>query len=163
VKRKKLILVAGVLSLCVIWFVAVDWSWFVHDCPDCGHGEDVTQYRVLTVPIHETVYEFPSPMQQIATALGVPCEHPNMESWHKHRRWGLIYCKSPCINGLHRLTGTQTWYDHNASAKVVALAESDPSLKAEFAHRVFENRDYDFLWVVLDRAGVRHPLAEARK
>ena len=159
-KRKKLIRVACVLSLGVIWFVTVDWSWFVHDCPDCGHGQDITQYRFLTIPFHERVYEFPSVAQQVATDLGVPCEHPNMESWHKHRRWGLIYCKSPCINGIYRLTGNETWYDHNASVKVVALAEREPALKAEFADRVFENGDYDFLSVVLDRAGVQHPIAE---
>lgn len=98
----------------------------------------------------------------VATDLGLPCQHPNMESWHKHRWWGLVYCTSPCINGIYRLTGPETWYDQNASDKVIALAESNASLKTEFANRVFKNHDYEFLHVILDQAGVRHPNPEKR-
>lgn len=159
-KSKNLIRVVCFLLVGVTWFVAVDWSWFVHDCPDCGHGEDIMQYRLLTFPLHETVNEFPSVTQQVATDLGVSCSHPSMESWHKHRWWGLIYCKSPCINGIYRLTGPDTGYDEAASAKVAALAESDPSLKDEFVQRIFREQDHTFLRIVLDRAGVKHTIQE---
>ncbi len=116
------------------------------------------QYRLLTFPLHETVNEFPSVTQQVATDLGVPCSHSRMESWHKHRWWGLIYCKSPCINGIYRLTGPDTWYDETASAKVAALADSEPSLKDEFVQRIFREQDHTFLRIVLDRAGVKHTI-----
>ncbi|WP_417389547.1 hypothetical protein [Gimesia sp.] len=158
--RSKIVRVSLILFLGVVWFIAVDWSWFVHDCPDCWHGEDTAQYRVFTVPIHTTVYKDSSVIQQVATDLGKPCMHPNMESWHKHRRWGLLFCKSPCINGIYRLTGESTWYDQAAAAKIVALSERKPSLKTEFHDRVFIKHDYKFLPVVLDQAGVDHPIPD---
>lgn len=157
-KRSKLKLVALILGLGVFWFIAVDWSWFVHDCPDCGHGEDTAEYRVFTATIHKTVYDYPSVTQQVATDLGMPCTHPNIESWHKHRRWGLLYCKSPCINGVYRLTVDETWYDHAAATKIAALAAREPKLKSEYHDRVFKDNDYKFPRVVLERAGVDHPL-----
>lgn len=151
--RSKKVRVAIILFLGIIWFIAVDWSWFVHDCPDCWHGEDTAQYRVFTATIHTTVYEYPSVMQQVATDLGKPCMHPNMESWHKHRLWGLLFCKSPCINGVYRLSGSP-WYDQSAAKKIIALGDREPSLKTEFHDRVFIKHDYKFLRVVLEQAGV---------
>jgi hypothetical protein len=67
-KRKKYI-AASLVSLVALWFIGVDRSWFVHDCPDCGYGEDVVQYRILTIPIRETKYESPTITQQVAEDL----------------------------------------------------------------------------------------------
>jgi len=59
-KRKNLYAIASLLLIAAIWFGAVDWSWFVYECPDCGYVKDVTQYRVFKIPVHETVFEYPS-------------------------------------------------------------------------------------------------------
>lgn len=160
VNRSKTIRVAIILSLGVTWFITVDRSWFVHDCPDCGHGEDTVQYRVFTAAIHTTAFRYPSVTQQIATDLGKPCVHPNMKRWHKHRRWGLLYCTSPCINGTHRITEQSTWYNQAATKKIIALSNREPSLKTKFHDRVFTKHDHKFLRVVLQQAGIDHPILE---
>jgi hypothetical protein len=36
---------------------AVDWSWFLEDCPDCGLQRDVAQYRVFTIPVRSENYD----------------------------------------------------------------------------------------------------------
>ncbi|MEQ9410853.1 MAG: hypothetical protein RIK87_24285 [Fuerstiella sp.] len=159
-KHSKLKRAAFIIALGVLWFIAVDWSWFVHDCPDCGHGEDTAEYRVFSATIHKTNYEYPSVLQQVATDLGTPCTHPNMETWHKQRRWGLLCCKWPCINGIHRLTGRTTWYDQSAATKISALTDREPTLYDEYKDRVFKQHDFKFLRVVLDRAGVDHPIPD---
>lgn len=154
-KRKKLILAAAFLPvLALLWFTAVDWSWFVDRCPDCAYDRDVAQYRVFSLPVHETVYEYPSLAQRISIDLGIGCSHPRIEHWHKHRWWGLCICRSPCFNGLYRLSGDDSWYNEVVSSKLSALAHRDPSIRTEFAVRVFQSHDFAYIWTVLDRAGV---------
>ena len=148
--RKKYIAAAIV----AVWFLGVDSSWFVHDCPDCGYGKDVTQYRLFTIPVRETTRESPTIAQHVAIDLGVPCMHKNSTQWHKHRWWGLLVCKSPCINGVYRLIDDDSWYDPEASVKVAALGTDDNSVTNEFVENVFDKHDYSFVQTVLDRAGV---------
>ena len=155
-KRKKHIAISIVVMLAV-WFLGVDLSWFVHDCPDCGYGKDVVQYRIFTIPVRESTRESPTITQYVAADLGVPCAHQHSTSWHKHKWWGLLVCKSPCINGIYRLTGDDSWYDRQASAKVVALAAMDSSIKDDFVRTVLVNHDYRFVRTVLERAGVDRP------
>ena len=155
VNRKKLTTVACLPLLGVLWFVAVDWSWFVHDCPDCGYEKDVSQYRVFTFPVHESNRGSQSIIQQVATDLGVPCKHLNTKSWHKHRWWGLCFCKSPCINGIYRLSGGDSSYNHSDSNKVATLAANDPAIATEFSRRVLGQHEFTFVRKVLDKAGVR--------
>ncbi len=53
-----------------------------------------------------------------------------------------------------------SWYGAAESAKVAALAETDPALPAEFTRRLLRDhalRDYEFWHAALDRAGVRFP------
>ena len=155
-KRKKVIMAAASLPmLAVLWFVAVDRSWFVHDCPDCGYESDVTQYRVFTFPVHESIREFHSDIQKVATDLGVPCKHLNTKSWHKHRWWGLCFCRSPCINGTYRLSFGNSSYNQSDSNKVAMLAANEPAIATEFSRRVLEQHDFTFMREVLDKAGVR--------
>jgi hypothetical protein len=162
VTRKKPLTFVGLLSLGALWFVAVDRSWFVHDCPDCGYSKDVVQYRLFTVSVHETVFEYPSIVQRVAADLGVHCTHGNSARWHKHRWWGLCICRSPCINGSHRLTFDDSWYDLDASASVAALAHDDPSIKTDFVRRVLEQHEFAFVRTVLSRASVQPDRAEER-
>jgi hypothetical protein len=151
--RKKYIAVS-VVALLSLWFFGVDRSWYVHTCPDCAYGKDVLQYRIFTIPIHETTHESLTITQRVAADLGVQCEHDDLTSWHKHRWWGLLVCRSPCINGTYRLITDDSWYDSNASAKVAALAAADNSIADDFARIVLVNHNLSFLRTVLDRAGV---------
>ena len=153
-RRHLVKLVAVLITAVGLWFVAVDWSWFIHDCPDCGYSKDVAQYRVFTIAVHETTHDRPTITQYVARDLGVPCQHTNSTSWHKHRWWGLLVCKSPCINGVYALTGDDSWYDDEVSAKVTALAAADSAITDDFVQAVFENHDFSFVQTVLDRAGV---------
>ena len=155
VNRRKPTTVACLLLLGGLWFVAVDWSWFVHDCPDCGYEKDVAQYRVFTIPVHESIRESQSIIQQVATDLGVSCKHLNTKSWHKHRWWGLCFCKSPCINGTYRLSGGESSYNQSDSHKVATLAANDPAIATEFSRRVLEQHEFTFVKTVLDKARVR--------
>lgn len=146
---------SSTVGVALLWFLAVDWSWFVEECPDCGYMGDVVQYRLLAIPIAQEIDEYPSIVQRIAEDLGVGCTHPQLERWHKHRRWGLCYCKSPCINGVYRLSGDDSWYTEDVSEKIQSLVQDDPSIGSEFAERVLTNHEYSFIrTVVLVRAGV---------
>ena len=95
---------SAVFALVAIWFLAVDWSWFVADCPDCGYGRDIAQYRVIGIPVCTRVQEWPSATQLKSHDLGVPCEHRKLETYQKQRHWGLILCAWPNIRGISRLT-----------------------------------------------------------
>jgi len=143
-KRKRLILAAALVALTVLWFLAVDWSWFVDDCPSCGLGRDVAQYRVFGIPVHERAREYHTPLELVARDLGVACSHPEMTRWHKHRWWGLCICAYPRINGINGLTSDASWYDETVAAKVRQLGRANPSLGNEFARRALEERDMDY-------------------
>lgn len=153
-KRKKYI-AASLISLVALWFLGIDWSWFVHECPDCGYGKDVVQYRLFTIPIRETTYESSTITQLVADDLGVPCQHCNSTSWYRNRLWGLLICKSPCFKGTHRISFDNSWYDQDVSTKVAALAANDRSISHEFVRKALKRHDYTFVDTVLDRAGVK--------
>ena len=75
---------------------------------------------------------------------------------------GSAFAQSPCINGVIRLIGDDSWYDRDASAKVAALASSDPSIKQQYVQRVTRDHDFDFVQTVLDRADVDREVSEER-
>ncbi len=52
------------------------------------------------------------------------------------------------------LVGDDSWYDHETSTKVAALAADDSSIRNEFVQNVFKNHDFGFVHTVLIRAGV---------
>jgi hypothetical protein len=137
-------MLAAAVAAVLVWFLGVDRSWFVEDCPSCGFGRDILQYRVLGIPVHERIREDTTLRQRVAADLGVPCTHPKLERWHKYRWWGLCICACPRISGTHRLVGDTSWYDDAVVAKVENLAETNPSLRDEFAERVLVKRDMDY-------------------
>jgi hypothetical protein len=154
VKRKYIIF--GVIAACLplSWFVAVDWSWFVETCPDCGYGKDTLQYRVFTIPVQQTVHEHVTVVHRVSRDLGVECMHPSNERWHKHRWWGLCFCKAPCINGIHRIIDNHSWYSAEIGSKLQALARDDPSVQRQFTQQVLKDHDFGYINTVFDRAGV---------
>lgn len=140
-----LVVAAIILGGPAAWFVAVDRSWFVDECPDCGYYADVTQYRVLTVPISEQVSAHPTVIQGIAADLGHPCWHPRLLRWHKHRWWGLCHCAAPCWNGTYGLNddADHAWYGTVAS-RVCEMGEDNPELGRVWYDRVIVGHDWSF-------------------
>ena len=143
---------SAVLAVTAIWFLAVDWSWFVVECPDCRYHGDIAQHRVLGIPVHTVVYDHPSVHQLILADLGVPCEHANCESWHKHRRWGFVFLAWPSINGVYLLDDPNEYTDA-MSARVRWLAANDPQQAAQL-HRMLIHKP---LWQTIDALTAGEP------
>jgi hypothetical protein len=138
-------LASGIVGIAAIWFLAVDWSWFVDHCPDCGVQLDVTQYRILGYPVYTRTYECPTIVELALVDLGVPCLHDKMERGYKHRWWGLLICGWPCWNGISGLyDGDQ--YTQELSARIRERGRKNPKLAAELHHRVVELHDYIYFW-----------------
>jgi len=151
--RRKLVLIAASTALAtVVWFLAVDSSWFVENCPTCGYGRDIFQYRILTQPVSERTREYFTPLQLIATELGVECRHPKLQHYHKYHLWGLCICGNPRISGTVRLVGDLSWYDDPARTRIRNLAKTNPSLPGEFAELVMKNRDCELWGSILEQA-----------
>ena len=139
-----LVLSAVLLGGPVAWFVAVDWSWFIDECPDCGYSADVAQYRLLTFAVSEDVRAYPTLRQRIASDLGRPCYHRRLARWHKHRWWGLCHCAAPCWNGTVRIVFPEShaWYD-TMSERVRAIGVENTELGREWYDRVIIGRDWN--------------------
>jgi hypothetical protein len=144
-KRKLAIILLSPVVILAFWFLGVDGSWFVEECPDCLYGSDIYQIRVFTIPIYQQTRVYNSVLQKIAEDIGVPCSHPNHVRWHKHRFWGLLICACPCINGIDRMSGGDDWYDDKARSIVREMAKTHPSLRDTFAVRVLKNHDWKYL------------------
>ncbi len=144
--NRKRVLFGVVFAATVIagWFLAVDFSWFEENCPACLESRTVLQYRVCVCTVREETQVLPSDIQRASVDLGVPCSHPAVERWHKHRWWGLVVCRCPCINGTFGLVGDPNWYDRNLAAKVKSLRASRPEISKEFRQRVLINHDHEF-------------------
>jgi hypothetical protein len=127
--------------------LGVDRSWFVERCPDCDHYEDVIELRIFTIPVHRERSIDEGMKERVAIDLGVPCIHPHLDRWHKHRYWGLLVCAAPCINGVIRIVGDD-WYDKAAAAKARRLAASDPSISARFQIEVLSHHNEAVWWEV---------------
>lgn len=152
--RKLLYVAAYLLSLAAAWIVAVDWSWFIHSCPDCVYQKEIYRYRVFTFTIDERIREFPTSIQLVGEDLGVPCPHRRSVTWHKHRWWGLCFCYAPCINGITGLSSDNSWHNQDVSSKIAELARDDPSVKEEYVQRVYEDHEFENTRKLLARAGV---------
>src|SRR5438552_173529 len=109
-KRRHLIIAASAIFALAFWFLTVDRSWFVENCPTCGYGRDVLQVRVLTIALHEQTQEYRTLLQKVASDVGAACTHPALKRYHKHRYWGLCICARPCINGTDRIVVDLSWY-----------------------------------------------------
>lgn len=154
-KRKRVLIGGIVVCVSLLWFGAVDWSWFVEDCPDCGCCSDVVQYRVFSMPVHETFHEYPTTARLVSRGLGVECKHSNKARWHKHRWWGLCVCSDSCINGIYDVQRDSSWYTPEVQSKLKVLARNDPAVQTEFVQRVLIDHDLSFITTVFDRARVR--------
>jgi hypothetical protein len=151
VKSKYSIIGFSAVAAVAFWFLAVDRSWFVERCPTCGHFGYIMQIRVCGIPVHEHRYETDSLLQKVAADLGVPCTHPNLKRYYKHRYWGLLICACPCINGIDSINADLSWYDAAVSARVKGMAAANPALRAQFVERVIKNRDWKYWGAFVDQ------------
>ena len=94
----------------VVWFLAVDESWFVDTCPECRWSADVLQIRVIGVPIRERRVSFDSLIYLISQDLDIPCHHGQLSRFHRRRWWGLIICYAPCYTGTVGIVDDTRWY-----------------------------------------------------
>ncbi len=141
---------AAVFSLVAIWFLAVDWSWFVVDCPDCCRFEDLSQYRVLGIPVYTQVYAQPSNIERILNDLGAPCDHINCRPWHKYRFWGLVLPACPFINGTILSEDDPSGYTVEMAARVRHVCDENPRLRAELRALLVKKHDYRAFWKKID-------------
>jgi hypothetical protein len=142
IRRRKILLhFSGIVVAIATWFLGIDWSWFEEDCPDCGYGRTIAQYRVFSYPVREQVVEHPTVLQRVASDLGVACDHANSRRWHKHRWWGLCYCSAPCNNGIDRLRDDDSWYNAAAVARLHEAMRSDADFTNRFREQVLIKHD----------------------
>jgi hypothetical protein len=134
---------AAVLGIGTLWMVAVDRSWIREMCPDCYLDRDICQWRLFRIPLHESVLrEYDSPINHIATDLGVPCSH-QFHREHMSRYWGLFFPAHPCFNGIVRLVGEE-WYDKNVSEIVRAKGRTSPGLAQEYHQKAIVEHDHAY-------------------
>jgi hypothetical protein len=131
------------IGLTGLWFVAVEESVYVDQCPDCHYLALVAQYKIVGVVVSEKTYHNSrSLIEQAASCLGVSCFHPHIERWQKHRWWGLLICRCPCWNGTLNLVGDQSPEFVEALGQALRRQEKqNPNLAAEFKERVLEKHD----------------------
>jgi hypothetical protein len=131
------------VALILLWFLAVDESWFVVTCKDCFYDRDVIQYRIFTFPIHSKVREHNSTITFVAEELGLPCSHENLERWLKYRWWGFLFCY-PRHSGISGFAGLEDSYKKQIKAKLKVLLDIDPNLPGTFQQRVLIEHDLDY-------------------
>ena len=136
---------ALLLVLAALWFLGVDRSWFVEECRDCGFGRDIGQYRVFGLAVHERVRSHHTLVERLSVDLGVPCEHPHLNRWHRQRWWGLCICAWPKIKGTVRIIGDLSWYNETVSGRAKAIARADPGAGQRFRERVLLQHDMEYL------------------
>jgi hypothetical protein len=143
VKAARLCLLVAVSV--ILWFVAVDKSFFLEGCRDCGYERDTIRYRILTIPIHKTPIEQHSPVEVVADALGAPCPHKDWYVVHKYRWWGLVFCACPCERGTTGLIyEIDSWYDDSLREKLREASERNSTLGEEFRQRVVYKQDWNY-------------------
>jgi hypothetical protein len=144
--RRKLTILAIATGLAAtLWFLGVDRSWFVENCPACGLSRDIEQYRIFTISIHEKSSDHVSLLQRVAKDMGAECKHPGLIRWHMHRFWGLCICAAPCINGTFGIVFDTSWYDETAAARLKDWVREVPSVRDEFIERALQKKDPEFL------------------
>ena len=137
----------GTVSLAAIWFLAVDWSCFVEQCPDCLSDRYIDQYRILGYPVHTRVDEASTIVDKVLADLGAPCYHDKMDRWQMQRWWGLHCCGWPCWNGTLSLSGDDDdLYTQELSARLRERGRMNPAYASELRRRVVELHDYDYFW-----------------
>lgn len=142
-KRRLYLRYLAVIGLIAFWFLGVDSTFSVEDCPHCHLDKDVMRYRILTIPIHERVQVDESLIHLVSVDLGVECRHPQLTSSTKYRWWGLYFCARPCFRGLYGIVVPPD-YTQACQVRLKAMVAANPSLPAEFQQRVLKEHDREY-------------------
>jgi hypothetical protein len=144
-KKHLTISVVAFMAICATWFLALDKSHFTEGCDDCYYQKDIIQYRIFSVPFHETTTEQHAPVELVARDLGKPCPHHSFYSLHKRRLWGLCFCARPCISGIFSMSSDKKpWYQEEIRMKVQQVASVYPKSGEEFLERVIYEHDWNY-------------------
>ena len=90
-------------AMVAIWFSSVESTYFVENCPACGHGRDVIESRFFSNTPRRVTREFPTLAELIASDLGIPCDHKAMTGWWHTRLFGGCLWGERFV-GIHRLS-----------------------------------------------------------
>lgn len=138
----------ALIAIPCLWFLAVDRSTFVEDCPDCGWERDIVQIRIIGVPISQRTREYPTFKTEIAEWLGVTCRHADLVRTHLTRRWGLVWCCCPCFRGIWGLAASKEdpVYEKAIWQTLNEYLEQNPDFAVEFQTKVLKDHD-DAFWL----------------
>lgn len=143
--RKYLLSRLGIgIAIIAAWFLLVDLSVFIERRPDCYSDRAIRQIRFARIPVHEKSKTSNSDIQIVATDLGVPCSHNNMQRWHKYRFWGLALCSCPCISGTVGLSSDHSWYQEDGRQRLINYKANHPEAGNEFRQRVLVEHDLKY-------------------
>jgi hypothetical protein len=129
-------------AMVAIWFSSVESTYFVENCPACGHGRDVIESRFFSDTPRRVTREFPSLAELIASDLGIPCDHKAMTGWWHTRLFGGCLWGERFV-GILRLSGPR--YPPCARDAVRSWAANDPEFIRNFRERVLEGKDIRYL------------------
>lgn len=138
--------VGTICATTAFWFLAVDWSWFIWGCEDCRTSIDHAHYRVLGINVTTDSVRRESVFGTALKDMGVPCTHLNSSDWHKHRRWGGLWCASPCWNGICGLIGDDDRYTDSIAKRLRNRARQDSKFAQEAYRQVVEDHNYAYFW-----------------
>lgn len=106
---------------------------------------DSLEYRVLGYHVWIDEEESWQAITFALKDLGVPCGHPKLEGWLKHRYWGGVFCAFPCINGCY-LFGTDSLYTDTVADRVRKVGVCDPELGDQLRKRVVDEGDFAYFY-----------------
>lgn len=134
----------GILGVIVVWFVAIDKSYFVETCNDCFWRKNIVKYRLFHIPLSQRITERDSLISKVAYELEVPCQHLHIQHFYKQRWWGLVFCYCPCESGIDGLFSDEQQAFEGIHSKIKSLVEDDPNLPDEFKQRVLVEHDIEY-------------------
>ena len=130
-------------AMVAIWFSSVESTYFVENCPACGHGRDVIESRFFSDTPRRVTREFPTLAELIASDLGIPCDHKAMTGWWHTRLFGGCLWGERFV-GIHRLSDAPR-YPPCARDAVRSRAANDPEFIRSFRERILEGKDIGYL------------------
>jgi len=154
-RRTRLIIVACLLGMPVLWFVGVQGLVFFEECPSCYYNKRVTRICVLGFPVYCVEQEQRTVAQLVAADLGAPCPHVGYKRLFLQRRWGLCFCAYPCRRDPLTVGGTPTYpYTEQVRKRVKSAAQENPRLGEEFLQKVIREHNWEYWYSFRDRMWV---------
>jgi hypothetical protein len=149
-KRRLARITIGCFGVCAFWFLAVDESVFIEECPDCTLRKIIFEYRLLTLPVYKTVHKSRTDIDRALSDLGIPCAHDENSRYHKCRLWGFVLPGFPNIKGAIWLTAND-YYTAEIARTFRERSLADPTYARQLHNRVINQHDYGHFYDELHR------------